>query len=318
METNGKKNIGAFFRNLLIVNRYELTLSGILTIFWPIFLLVQRVEEIFSLKVLITFIVCMLIRHTGFLVNALADYELDKTNIRKKLVTSSMNSIGVTNLKYICVVQYAITLGILVLMNNYFNINNQALYIVLLADIINVILYNHKLTKFKGKGILNSLCMTVRTFINTYLVEIIVFKASLGLGLNILALGVILDVAAGAIFVAIFDAESDKKFGLKTIPVKYGPLFAMRSAVILKAVGVISLLIGWFFLAGSFRPSFILLAAVNAYAMIDYSIAVIKSKEIQQLLDLFKQQNFRKRAFVWWGGCRIAILAASFMHLFKF
>lgn len=278
------------WKRILTLNRAELWFNSVMTLIWPVIVAASSITEVLSFRAVWTLLTCILIRHAGFVLNAVSDYELDKESPFKERFTSNIDYFG----KKKCLMLGILEMTIAVIMLGVLSIGLKQrtiwLFVVFAWDIVNLLMYNHPKIKFKSKGILNAYCMMVRGISVPLLISWISMGVNFTTPYLLIMIGIFIEVGGGSIFFSMFDYKYDKNSGCNTFPVKHGLVLAMQVHIALRIVGAVLLLTGWYMFSGiPVSATILLLSYIYSIAGFIYYY----SKNKQSLEELCESQKFK-------------------------
>jgi 4-hydroxybenzoate polyprenyltransferase len=272
------------FYHFLKINRAELFPSSVLTVIWPLILACESVKELFTWNAALLFIGCLIFKHGGFVLNAAWDFEIDKKHPGK---ADLVQAILQTGIKKVFILGYLeILLSFFLFIPVVFGNMSRMIWVgvIFLIEFINIHFYNHPKFKFKSKGILNAVCLMIRTS-SLLLIVWIGLGVNFKFGYSLIAIGISIQYIGLAIFASMFDQEFDILSNCKTFPVKYGLKTSMMVDIGTRSVGALTLIIGWYYLVAGFSFSVFLLTFGYLYSCVVLIYYFYDSRDnLQELL----------------------------------
>lgn len=253
----------------------------------PLLLGVTSLSDVLAIHVIESFLVFILLFWSGFLINALADVEVDSKY--KTFVSQAVNILGEKTLKKLIIFQvgvaFLLTAHICYLLNNYW-----ILLWVILATFFGLG-YSVKPFHFKVRGILHATLAFSAMFAPFIFLLYVVIGGMPSLPLVLITLSLTIVHYGIALVNQSQDYLEDRETGLKTPAVRWGLTKTLKIALVLVIGGLGISIIGFYMLFSGLTPFILLGYSYNVEVVLAFTILILAltySVPLRGLRDLIK------------------------------
>jgi 4-hydroxybenzoate polyprenyltransferase len=235
--------------------RSEYLLAEVPALFAIFFLSAASFTRLFSIEVIESLAVFVLLYFVGFIINAYTDQEIDKKyDIYKNNIPRSVKYIGEDRIKLIITVQiilaFILTVHISYIMNSYIPIT------LMLIGTFFGLAYSIPPFHFKVKGILHTISLIISAFFMPALFLYYVIAQQIAIASVIIIFGFSILHYGIAFANQAIDFQEDKAEGLQTPPVRWGLVNSLKIALWTIFIGLV-IELGGFLLFIQMNPAFL-------------------------------------------------------------
>jgi len=253
----------------------------------PVLLGASSLSDILAIPVLESFLVFILLFWSGFLINALADVEVDSKY--KTFVSQAVNTLGEKTLKILIIFQ--VTVGILITVHISYLLNNYWILAWIVIATFFGLGYSVKPFHFKVRGILHATLAFSAMFAPFLFLLYVVIGGMPSLPIILITLSLTIVHYGIALVNQSQDYLEDKETGLKTPAVRWGLTRTLKTALVLVIGGLCTSIIGFYMLFSDLTPLTVLNYSLNMEIILAFTILILiltYSIPLRGLRDLIK------------------------------
>ena len=308
-------HVGAFnkFKQYLIISRREYIFSAGIPIGGiTVLLAISSFSELFS-KIYFILVGCFVLNLSNFIgskINCLSDYESDKNYEREGIVNKSrfpraIDSIGRNNVTRIIVVEMFITFSIITWL--VLELSKIILLELWLFGVVLAIAYSVKPLRFKGRGLLNTITLTLILYVLPVTFVYLIIRDSMSFFHFLVLSGFGIQVSTLILENELEDYPEDKAANDRNPCVRWGPkktAYVGLLLTVLSALFLITVLFAVLKYSYMFIPLFIV-----CYSYVFYKFYVMyklcseyESTEREEIMIKIKKTGSALPTWLFWIG----------------
>ena len=214
------------------LHRLEVGPVYFFVLIWGMTVAARQPSDLWSVPAILAFLINGLSLFSGFVLNNYSDYPIDRRSQIKGYVADAVERVGRSRTLVLYWVEQAITVVAAVAVSLL--LHNWAFVVVKLAGIVSGMMYNGEPVRLKRRGIWNPVIFFIRFgFVPGMIAYLAVHDGVIGTGGWMLLIGASLLMFSRGFWNSVSDTAEDRAEEIVTPSVRYGPMTAMRFAVVI-------------------------------------------------------------------------------------